>query len=313
MNGGTLRKELDQLAPDLLHAHYASGYATLARFSQFRPLVVSVWGSDVFDFPRKSLLHRRLIQRNLRHADCICSTSHVMADQCHHLYSDLRDIRVISFGVDTNLFRSEQRCDTDTITIGTVKVLAPKYGMDTLLRGFTLANEGLLKDRQAIANQMRLRIVGDGPQRRELEQLSRDLGIADVTTFVGRVSHHEVPQELKQLDVYVAVSRLDSESFGVAIIEAAACELPVIVSDTGGLPEVVLDGQTGHVVARESLRELASSLRQLMLNPEQRKDFGKNGRKHVVANYDWHKDVAAMADVYDSVAGRVRNKVLQAA
>src|ERR1051326_927110 len=74
-HGPAVRRLLTRIQPDILHAHYASGYATLGRLARFHPYVVSVWGSDVFDFPKKSVVHRYIIRQNLNSADRVCSTS----------------------------------------------------------------------------------------------------------------------------------------------------------------------------------------------------------------------------------------------
>jgi len=78
------RKLLRKIKPNLLHAHYASGYGTLGRFCGFHPYVLSVWGSDVYDFPYVLPLKMRLLQKNLRGADLIASTSHVMEKYMLH-------------------------------------------------------------------------------------------------------------------------------------------------------------------------------------------------------------------------------------
>lgn len=294
-----LRRLLNEVRPDLLNAHYASGYGTLSRLCGYRPLILSVWGSDVYDFPRKSRLHRRLIQQNLQHADVVCSISHAMASQCRSLCSHLRDVRVISWGVDTRQFRPmPNRQPTSHITIGTVKVLTAKYGIDTLIRGFAICRDTLRTTRPEIASQLRLRIVGDGPDRKKLAGLAKALGVDHVTSFVGAVQHDQVPTELGKLDVYVAVSRLDSESFGVAIVEASACGKPVVVSDAGGLPEVVIDRTTGFVVPRESQMALANKLVQLATDTDLREQLGQAGRSHVKRTYDWHVDLARMCNLY---------------
>lgn len=298
-----LRRLLDSIKPDVLNAHYASGYGTLATASGFRSRIISVWGSDVFDFPRKSPLHRRLVQKTLRSADLVCSISQVMADQCRTLCPELRGIEIVPWGVSVDRFRPfDDAPSRDEIVIGTVKVLAPKYGVDTLIQGFAETRSRLTKTNPEVARRLRLRIVGDGPQRRELERLSATLGIAEVTQFVGAVHHEHVPVELNKLDVYVAVSRLDSESFGVAIVEASACELPVVVSDAGGLPEVVVDQETGYVVPRENPTALAERLCELVADSDLRAKLGQAGRRRAQQAFQWQANVEQMIDVYRQVA-----------
>src|SRR5690606_38202825 len=111
--------------------------------------------------------------------------------------------------------------------------------------------------RQRVGGELlRLRIVGDGPDRRELESRAAPLGNA--VQFVGAVPHDDVQQQLQLIDIYVAASR--KESFGVAVIEASACGLPVVVSDADGLSEVVDDGVTGLVVRGASPLALANAI-----------------------------------------------------
>lgn len=134
---------------------------------------------------------------------------------------------------------------------------------------------------------LRLCIVGDGPDRAALQALAQLLQLQQRVDFAGAVPHDAVPAALRRLDIYAAPSRLDSESFGVAVVEASACGLPVVVSDAGGLPEVVVEGQTGLVVPRENVPALAEALRRLVLDTGLRERLGVAGRAHVQATYEW--------------------------
>lgn len=151
------------------------------------------------------------------------------------------------------------------------------------------------------ANHLKLLIVGDGPQKGELEHFVDELQLTDVTTFTGNVLNNSVCSYLHQMDIYVALSRLDSESFGVAILEASACELPVVVSNVGGLPEVVEDGKTGFVVPKENPTAAANALLELIENPSLRNQMGKEGRKMVIKDYEWSENVTRMENLYGKV------------
>jgi len=96
------------------------------------------------------------------------------------------------------------------------------------------------------------------------------------------------------MDVYVALSRLDSESFGVAIIEASACGIPVIVSNVGGLPEVVKDEETGMIVEKENVQEAGLSIIKLAKDSKLRRNIGKNGRQRVKDQFDWEANLEEM-------------------
>lgn len=298
-----LRKLVQELRPDVVNAHYASGYGTLVRLAGVRPVLLSVWGSDVYDFPHVSPIHRRLVAANIRSAAAIGSTSHAMARVVRRIQAH-EHVFITPFGVDERLFSPAVRDRSgDGIVIGTVKKLAPKYGIDTLLRAFALARERLLTLQPDVGRSLRLLITGEGEQEAALRSLAVDLAIADCVTFNGAVPHEAVPQKLRELDIFVALSRLDSESFGVAAVEASACGLPVVVSDADGLAEVTVNERTGLVVPKDHPGKAAEALIRLVLDPELRGRLGRAGREHVLERYTWSESVRTMAAALETTAG----------
>jgi glycosyltransferase involved in cell wall biosynthesis len=128
--------------------------------------------------------------------------------------------------------------------------------------------------------------------------------------FAGPVPHAEVPHWLHQMDIYVAASRLDSESFGVAVLEASACALPVVVSDVGGLPEVVAHGVTGLVVPRDDPAALSAAVERLVADADLRRAFGEAGRVRVQQQYEWTHSVDEMLACFNAVRTRFRSSAL---
>ena len=311
LNVPRVRRLLSWIQPDLLHAHFASGYGTLGRLSGFHPLVLSVWGQDVYEFPCRSWVHRKLLTANLKAADHVCSTSHAMAEQTRSLYSGIDELTVTPFGIDVSRFRPDpsQRC-FDLLTIGTVKKLYASYGIDVLIRAFAEARAHFQNAQPELARQLRLLVVGGGPEREKLQALSDELGVEEVTSFTGPVPHAKVPSYLNRLDIYAAMSR--SESFGVAILEASACEIPVVVSDAGGLPEVVEEKVTGLIVDQEDQKAAAEALVQLANDPALRAKMGRAGRQRVLEHYEWEKNVSTMEKkVYARVISQAAQSTVQ--
>jgi len=296
------RHLLRQFCPGLLHAHYASGYGTLARLCRFRPTILSVWGSDIYRFPRKSPLHRHLVRQNIRHADQVFSTSEAMAEETQRLCGPLDNLSITPFGIDTDLFHPQTTLrSSEKIVIGTVKTLRPVYGIDTLIHGFALCKQKLARGGNAeLADRLWMKIVGSGPERAALENLAIKKGVAAATEFVPAIPHHQVPTVLHELDVYVAVSR--SESFGVAVLEASANGVPVVVSNVGGLPEVVQDQRTGLIVPPDDPEALSDSLSLLVKNSALRSQLGERGRKHVLQHYCWDDCVTRVIKLYQRTA-----------
>lgn len=304
-NGPRVRRLIRDIRPDIVNVHYASGSGTLGRWILNVPYVLNVWGADVYDFPKKSQLHRWLVCGNLTRADVVASTSQVMADWVRSLCPSLGSIVVTPFGVDTAHFapKSSKRSPAATISeerllVGTVKRLARKYGIDTLLHAFRILVDKLERSHPALSRTLELRIVGDGPERLSLENLAADLDIHTRTTFAGHVPHVRISQELALLDIFCALSRKDSESFGVAAIEASAVGLPVVVSDVGGLPEVVIDGETGIIVPKDDPEAAAGALEKLVLSARLREKMGNSGTQHVMQKYEWSVCVKRMITLF---------------
>jgi glycosyltransferase involved in cell wall biosynthesis len=298
-NAAELRQVLDREKPDLINAHYATGYGTTARFAGFAPYLLSVWGSDVFQFPETSPVHGWHMRGNLRAATRVASTSRAMARQSKIVAPEIGEVAITPFGVDLNQFARRQSAPRTSFRIGTVKALEPVYGIDLALRAFALLLGKMATSDAQMAARLTMRIVGSGPLRNELIGLAEKLGIASRVEFRPHVPHDQVPAELSELDIYFALSR--SESFGVAVIEASACELPVIVSDVGGLPEVVKDGVTGFVVPSENPEAAAQAMEKLVLDPGLRQRMGQAGRANVSQSYSWNRNVEKMISVYTDV------------
>ena len=97
-----IRAAIREFKPDILHAHYASSYGLLGALSRFKPFVISAWGSDVYEFPNSSFIHRAILKFNLKKAERILSTSYAMKGELWKYTK--KEIEVLPFGVDTDLF-----------------------------------------------------------------------------------------------------------------------------------------------------------------------------------------------------------------
>lgn len=284
-----LKKIIKEFKPDILHAHYVSSYGLVGALANFHPYYVSVWGRDIFQFPQMGKMNEFIVKYTLDKADVICSTSHIMAKETNK-YTD-KNVFVTPFGVKMDQFRPDESFKQDGIlTIGTVKALSDKYGIADLMKAFAIIFQKYPESK--------LLIVGDGPQRREYEELTEKLGIREVTTFTGRVPNDQVPDYINRMSIFAVPSTEDSESFGVAAVEAMACGVPPVVSNVGGLPEVVIEGKTGFVVPKENPEKLSEAMVKLIEDPELRKRMGNNGVEHVRMYYNWIDNANGMIDLY---------------
>ncbi|MFN5416168.1 MAG: glycosyltransferase [Flavobacteriia bacterium] len=295
-NRKTLKKYIEEIKPAIVHAHYATSYGLLGALSDFHPYILSVWGSDVYDFPKKSIIHKKLFQFNLRKADFILSTSKIMAKEISK-YSR-KDIMITPFGVDLDMFKKmsvTSLFDEKDIVIGTIKSFEQKYGIDLLIHTFhklTLKHPDL---------PLKLLLVGDGTERMNLENLVDELKLRNRVLFTGKIPQNEVPKYQNMFDVYVALSIDNSESFGVATIEAMACEKPVVVSDVDGFSEVVVNNETGIIVPRKNSEQAGLAIEKLLFDKEFYEKCAKQARLHVQKHYEWKNNLQEVIDLYNKI------------
>lgn len=300
LNALAVKKLTREINPDVIHVQQAAGYGMLGTFSDRKKTFVSVYGWEVYDLV-KSRLWKRAVGYVLGWHRHIGSTSYCMRRQIHREFPSLKTpVAVTPFGINMKKF-CYQPCEKDEIIVGTVKKMDKKYGIEYLIRAFAQAFERLRETEPGIAQRLYLELVGPGNQTQELKALAEELGVGERVRFIGKVPHTDVPKWLNRFDVYAAPSILDSESFGVAVIEASACRRPVIVSDVGGLPEVVEAGKTGFVVPAKDANALADRIVQLLTDEELRTRMGMAGEALVRERYEWGRCVDLMERIYASI------------
>ena len=294
--GKKIKKIIKQIEPDIVHAHFATSYGIACAISGISNYFLSVWGYDVYEFPEKSIFHKLILKYSLKRANRILSTSSSMKEQT--LKFTNKNIDITPFGVDTNIFKpikeiKDNKFNNNMFVVGTIKLLAPKYGIDYLIRGFKLFNDKYNN------NNFQLRIGGDGPDEKKLKKLAYDLGINEKVVWLGYIDQEEVIKELNLFDIAVIPSVSDSESFGVAAVEAQACETPVIVTNVGGLTESTKPGITSMAIQPRSPEEICEKLISLYENKEIASKMGKEGRKYVKENFELSNNFGYVESIYE--------------
>ncbi|PRR75453.1 glycosyltransferase [Clostridium thermopalmarium] len=284
-----VKKLVKKINPDILHSFYASSYGMLGMACRHKSYIVSAWGSDIYEFPKSNIFNKVLLEKILKSARVVCSTSKDMAREIEKYYEG--EIILTPFGVDIEKFK----CTTpilanNYITIGITKGLEKIYGINYLIEAFSELSKEWIKDN------IRLLIVGDGSEKENLKLLCKDKGIESKVTFTGRVRNEEIPHYLNQMDIVCFPSL--SESFGVAAVEAGSCKRPVLASNVGGLKEVIIEGYNGYLVEKENSKMIKEKLKFMLSNKNNLLVLGENARKHVEENYNWKNNAKIMIEVY---------------
>ena len=211
-------------------------------------------------------------------------------------------VHVIRNGVDCERFepneahrrevREELKLDPEAQLVGIVAALRSEKNHSLLIRA-----AAQLRDRHP---QLHWLIVGDGPERGAIERLAEELRVADRIHLVG--TRHDTPRLLSALDVFTLCSL--NEASPVSILEAFACEVPVVASDVGSVGETVIDDRTGRLFASEDLDAMSRAIEQLLGDPALRRRMGQAGRDLVLRTGSLESMVAGYQNLASSLYDR---------
>ena len=298
--------------PDVVHSHFwMSGVAALD--AARREEVASAGHLPVLHtFHALGIVKRRhqgaedtspaereyLEPRVGRAADGVVATCSDEAFELRALGVAASRITVTPCGVDLDHFTPDlsPRPHDGPVRIMTVGRLVKRKGVGQVVRAL-----GLLRDRD-----VELVVVGgsgsDEPEADRLRALAVELGVGDRLRFAGQVGRADMPAMLRSADVVVATPWY--EPFGIVPLEAMACGIPLVVSSVGGLIDSVVDQVTGlHVPPRDSAA-IAAALRQLIDDPELRRELGRRGRARVEQRYSWNRVAADTVRAYRGALAR---------
>lgn len=281
----TLGRELRRLRPDVFHVDEEP--YNLATWLAFRhsthlriPTLFFTWQNIYRKYPIPFSSFERYVYEHARFA--IAGNEEALRVLRRKGYKG--PIRVLpQFGVDPEFFRPhpEWRSSRRPFTVGYAGGLIPEKGVDVLLRALA-----------RLPGEWQAHIVGSGREEGRLKRLARHLGIAERVRWTPRVASTEMPRIYHTFDVLVLPSRTRphwKEQFGRVLIEAMACEIPVVGSTCGEIPNVI--GDAGLIFPEEDVDALAAHLHALQTSPERRAELGRRGRERVLARYT-HRHIA---------------------
>jgi glycosyltransferase involved in cell wall biosynthesis len=172
-------------------------------------------------------------------------------------------------------------------------------GLDILIRAFSKIE----------SQKVVLVIVGEGELKGKYQKLTREMGVADRTIFVGRVSERDLPKYYSLSDFLVLPSTTGGEIFGLVLVEAMACGKPVIATNLPGVRTVVDDGGNGFLAEPGNVEDLTSKIQCLLSDEHLRKRFGECGRRKVESKYSWDKIGRKLEQVYVEVLSTSKSAI----
>ena len=286
---------------DLIHVHYAIPHATSAWIANQMlgenriKVITTLHGTDI-TLVGQQPSYQPITQFSILKSDGLTTVSHFLRDETVRDFNVAPErIEVIPNFVDPEIWHPDrQPCHRSALAPGGEKILmhvsnfrAVKRVSDTI--------EILARVREKVP--ARLVLVGDGPERVRAEERAAEMGVADDVVFLGK--HLSVDELLPCADTFLLPS--ESESFGLAALEALACGAPVVASRVGGLPEVVEEGVSGFLLPVRDIEGMSEAVVELLSDAEMHRSMSRQGRQLAVERFSAERVVPVYEAYYERV------------
>ena len=291
-----LKKIMREVRPELLHIdeepyNFATFQAMRIAQQQQIPTLFVAWQNIYRDYPQP---FRQIELYNYRNANLALAGNLDVAEVLKRKGFD-GPIRVLPLSVDPYIYQRTEpriaRANGAPFTIGYIGRLVES-------KGLTLLVEALLN----LPNYCHVVLIGHGPMKSELEELAARLGVTNRVTFKHAVLPQDVPREIEKMDVFVLPSLTRPnwmEQFGRVLIEAMACETPVIGSSSGEIPRVI--GDAGLIFPEGNVQALSTCIHQLLYDPELCAQLATQGRQRVIENFTQERIAQQIYEAYQEM------------
>jgi colanic acid/amylovoran biosynthesis glycosyltransferase len=286
---------------DIIHCHFGDNGRfgiTLKDLGLLKGKVITTfYGWDCSSYLEKKGRHiyRELFARG----DLILCLSEEMKLRLIQLGCPQDKIKIHHLGIDTRKFNItyNRQLTNGKVRLITVGRLVEKKGIEYGIRAFShLANQ---------YPDLEYYIIGDGPMRQEIEQLIYELDLFMRVHMLGSKNQDDIIKLLMQSDIFIAPSITaksgDMEGTPTVLMEAQALALPVLSTLHSGIPEVVLDGQSGYLVPEKDVEALTRKIEYMVKNPELRRKMGLVGRKQIDDQFNIYKLTNQLVEIYRDV------------
>lgn len=286
---------------DILHVHYAIPHAVsglLARqisgSSHPVKLVTTLHGTDITLIGLEPE-YLPLVKYSIEQSDAVTCVSRFLREKTLSHFQIDKEIDVIPNFIDSEVyFPADSPSIRNRFAPNGEKLMVHVSNFREVKRV-----EDTIYILQEVVNKVdtKLLLIGDGPERVRCERLCRDLGLCDRTIFVGKQS--AIPELIAACDVFLLPSQ--SESFGLAALEAMACGLPVVATSSGGIPELVVQGETGYIAEMGDTKRMAKYVVEILTNEKRRTTMAEASLKRARNVFGVDNIVPMYEKLYESL------------
>ena len=268
---------------NLLHVHYAIPHASAALSAKQilaskgidLPIITTLHGTDI-TLLGKDKSFKSVIEFAINNSDAVTAVSQSLKKETLSSFNINKEIQVVPNFIDSNLYKYKIDEDLRRSFVSKEEKLIIHISNFRKVKRVQDVLKVFAKIREKIPS--KLLLIGDGPERLEMEQLCRNLNLCESIRFIGKLK--AVEKILSVSDLFLLPSA--TESFGLVALEAMASKVPVISSNSGGLPEVNIDGKTGFLLDVKNVNAMAEKAIYLLKNQELLEEFKQNAYVHAM-------------------------------
>lgn len=287
-----IRTLLKKINPDIFHAHYATSYGITAGLVNFRPFIISTWGSDILIAPNRSWILKKLIKWALRRSDAVTVVAEHMVKNVNELSVKNDKIHVITHGVDVQLFKNKSLERYPDFTVVCNRGLEPIYNHKTLIQAFKII--------KALDQKIKLIIVGDGSLRKELEDTVKEQGLNNLISFTGQQTQLEMVGILNKTHLFISLSKSDGDV--VSMVEAMSCGNFCVGSDIAGNRNWITHSINGCLVPLFDPQKIAKTIIDVKNNFDAYQQKAMPINEEIVnTRGDWNSNMNAALSIYKTL------------
>ena len=298
-----LRRLIQKIKPDLIHAGPIQTCAFIAVLSRFRPVLSMSWGYDLVQEADRSWWMKWITQYTLARSAHFISDANVSRNKAVAFGMDPDKTVIFPWGIDLEAFqpkssanRKSQAVNRKSITLFCNRTWESIYGVDVLAKAFVRV--------VSLDPNVNLILLGGGSQGTKIRQILMNGGVLDRVHFGGHVGQADLPRWYHMADLYISPSHVDGTS--VSLMEALASGLPCLVSDIPGNREWIEDGVNGWLFRDGDADELAEKITFALKNRKTFKQISESARRTAEQKADWKKNFGKLLEVYNVIASRSR-------
>lgn len=285
---------IKQIDPSVLHALYATSYGFVGALVGFKRFIVTPLGTDILISPNNSAMYRFILRFVFKRAKVITTMAPHMTDAMLRLGVDEQKIKEIIFGINTSVFNlSKHKVSESEFLITSIRNFEKVYNIPHFLRALAIV-------KNQIPN-LKVKLVGDGSLKQQLIQLSSELKIDDVVTFLGKVPQTEVVQILSEARIAVTTSLSDGNS--LSLLESMACGAYPIATDIPANRQWVFDGINGTLIKIDDVNALANAILHVYKNYNTIISAAIPKSEEILAQKGtWQVNMKKMEEIYTNVS-----------